>query len=774
MAQLVGNTAIDGSSARKYYYFLKLMDGSTTGGKVPTSHVALEVALETKPNLLLLTEEVDDHRNNLREIVSGIADVISARADDGKNFGTVVVAEGLLAAIPEFRTLIAELEAHFCRYYLHGNNAGVLALACSSCHSKVLPELTTWSAALFRSLPEFIQKQLLLERQSNAALQLSQLETERLMAWLVEDELKQRKKKGTFKGSFSPVCHRDPHLDKVRKRAQFQQFEDMDPRDWKDVAWAEWRKHNTMLTQDERTVDASPTSPTVKIASILKSRADEMPFGDTFSSDPDGRSRLSSKAGHEAFEASDASGSMIKVTALLRNKINYSDKMERKTNKMTDKSDSNKVPEKADSNKMTEKSQGNAASLDGAYSRSSSRANRKEVTLVDVPKPPEVKDRPAPPHPVETRYQEVAGCTGDDSTEEGRQPLKDCHGICKNWEEVYLLLAPLGADCTVAFTFYLLFFTLGVLNIITGVFALQESMRQVQEDIEQVTAILEAMDPRREVHKLGFELHRVLSLIQQMCVEQGEIKVERQEGPEEVKNNSTLREGLYEEFLKHQRDMQKRAEGRGSSSLFSGPFNFRAVMHSMRKVAPKDLWASEAGHHSTSRACAAEELYENPGPIQLSGSSASRVTKTIATRFSYLRELRGLQRHLETLSVRCRPGCDLRQVKIACQSLATLNTILDELSEHPAASPFLERAMKEAVGRVEEDVSSLEDFERAWPPPEGAVKLREQLLTIESRVRDIFKPLHLTKKKENGQDDKPEKPPRPPPWPQICLNIKMP
>lgn len=743
--------------------------------------------------------------------------------------------------------------------------------------------------------------------------------------------------------------------------------------------------------RDERTVDASPTSPTVKIASILKSRADEMPFGDTFSSDPDGRSRLSSKAGHEAFEASDASGSMIKVTALLRNKINYSDKMERKTNKMTDKSDSNKVPEKADSNKMTEKSQGNAASLDGAYSRSSSRANRKEVTLVDVPKPPEVKDRPAPPHvsslpsmphqmsedstPLAHLNPRIDGTIGAASQwkhatkklqavqvmippKKGDNPsktamasakmskkfdflransdkaLKSCPwldrvaggvGACfgeiyqvlelfrewvskleeprrtsclgqairhqafeaavlltvvansiyiayeanyhmatlgqqavefdetaveicflalftmeialrmfvhrlyffvnddwlwnlmdtgllclayvdqalllggavgkvgllrllrlarlfrivrvlrylkevrvmlvailgsflslfwallmlaviifmfaiyfmqqmttylsitpsddelwslqldyfqntgramyvllmattggKEWEEVYLLLAPLGADCTVAFTFYLLFFTLGVLNIITGVFvenasvlfkpddreALQESMRQVQEDIEQVTAILEAMDVdgsgilstrqvidamqddmfehalhtigidirmpehyfntlssvtgqeelsidefvahivqmkgsvsrpdlqtltletallQREVHKLGFELHRVLSLIQQMCVEQGEIKVERQEGPEEVKNNSTLREGLYEEFLKHQRDMQKRAEGRGSSSLFSGPFNFRAVMHSMRKVAPKDLWASEAGHHSTSR-----------------------------------------------------------------------------------------------------------------------------------------------------------------------------
>lgn len=90
--------------------------------------------------------------------------------------------------------------------------------------------------------------------------------------------------------------------------------------------------------------------------------------------------------------------------------------------------------------------------------------------------------------------------------------------------------------------------------------------------------------------------------------------------------------------------------------------------------------------------CAGQELYENPGPIQLSGPAASRVTKTIATRFSYLQQLKGLKRHLETLTSRCRPGCDLRQVKVAAQSLATLNTILDELSEHAAASPFLERA----------------------------------------------------------------------------------
>jgi len=93
-------------------------------------------------------------------------------------------------------------------------------------------------------------------------------------------------------------------------------------------------------------------------------------------------------------------------------------------------------------------------------------------------------------------------------------------------------------------------------------------------------------------------------------------------------------------------------------------------------------------------ACARDELYENPGPIQLSGASASRVTKTIATRVSYLQELKRLQRHLEALSARCRPGCDLRQVKVANQSLSTLNAILDELAEPSSASPMLERAMR--------------------------------------------------------------------------------
>jgi len=190
MSQLVGNTAVDGASARKYFYFLRIMDGFNHGGKIPTSHVALEVALQTCPNMLLLTEDVDERRQSLREVVRDIADMVVRRSKDGKNFGTVLVAEGLLAAIPEFRSLITELEA--------------MLMPCPV--EEVLEQLTHWSRALFQSLPEFLQKQMLLERQSNAALSLAHLETERLLAALVEEELKQRKKAGNFSGSFSPVC----------------------------------------------------------------------------------------------------------------------------------------------------------------------------------------------------------------------------------------------------------------------------------------------------------------------------------------------------------------------------------------------------------------------------------------------------------------------------------------------------------------------------------------------------------------------------------------
>merc|ERR1712242_227515 len=173
-----------------------IMDGASTGGKISSSHLALEVALQTKPNMLLLTEEVDAKRMSLRDLVKEIADTVELRAKAGSNFGTILVAEGLLGAIPEFRSLISELEG----------------IPMPSPVEKVLPKLSSWSRALFQSLPEFLQEQLLLERQSNAALQMSQLETERLLAELVEVELRGKKAHGTFKGSFSPVCQRNGYM----------------------------------------------------------------------------------------------------------------------------------------------------------------------------------------------------------------------------------------------------------------------------------------------------------------------------------------------------------------------------------------------------------------------------------------------------------------------------------------------------------------------------------------------------------------------------------
>jgi len=134
---------------------------------------------------------VGERRLTLPDMVKDIADIVAQRAHEGKNFGAILVAEGILAAIPEFRSLMSELEA----------------LPMASSLEETLPLLTHASRALFQSLPDFFQKQLLmLERQSNAALHLSHLETERLLAWLVREEMAQRKTQGSFSGSFTPMC----------------------------------------------------------------------------------------------------------------------------------------------------------------------------------------------------------------------------------------------------------------------------------------------------------------------------------------------------------------------------------------------------------------------------------------------------------------------------------------------------------------------------------------------------------------------------------------
>jgi len=198
VAQIVANTCTDGASARKYYYFLRCMDGSSTGLEC-TSHLAMEIALAVRPNAAFVTAEIDDKHLSLRDIVEQVADTVCLRAAAGKNFGTVVVPETLFAAVPETRMLLKELEK------------------CPSAKTleDLLPHLSDFSAALMKSFPEYIQNQLLMERQSNGMVQLSQVQTEQFLADLVGTELKKRKAtddgkapdpKKVYKGSFSPVC----------------------------------------------------------------------------------------------------------------------------------------------------------------------------------------------------------------------------------------------------------------------------------------------------------------------------------------------------------------------------------------------------------------------------------------------------------------------------------------------------------------------------------------------------------------------------------------
>mmetsp|Transcript_12000 Transcript_12000/g.15155 ORF Transcript_12000/g.15155 Transcript_12000/m.15155 type:complete len:1183 (-) Transcript_12000:326-3874(-) len=187
-SQLVGNLSIDGASARKYWYFMRVMGSSP-------SHTVLEIALQSNPNKILVTEEVAAHRQSLQDVVNELADLISTRSDSGKNFGTLLIPEGLITALPEFSVLIDEIDALY-------DSMKVQELALED----ALPRLSKWSAALLSALPSFAQQEMLVERQSDKKMQLTQVETEKLLAHFVSQELEARKEAGKFNGKFTPVC----------------------------------------------------------------------------------------------------------------------------------------------------------------------------------------------------------------------------------------------------------------------------------------------------------------------------------------------------------------------------------------------------------------------------------------------------------------------------------------------------------------------------------------------------------------------------------------
>ncbi|KAM0941547.1 putative diphosphate--fructose-6-phosphate 1-phosphotransferase [Dioscorea sansibarensis] len=185
-SQLISNVCTDALSAEKYYYFIRLM-----GRKA--SHVALECTLQSHPNLVILGEEVAASKLTLFDITKQICDAVQARAEQDKNHGVILIPEGLVETIPELYALLQEI---------HGlHSEGVSADIISS-------HLSPWASALFEFLPPFIRKQLLLHPESDDSAQLSQIETEKLLAQLVETEINKRMKEGTYKGKkFNAICH---------------------------------------------------------------------------------------------------------------------------------------------------------------------------------------------------------------------------------------------------------------------------------------------------------------------------------------------------------------------------------------------------------------------------------------------------------------------------------------------------------------------------------------------------------------------------------------
>ena len=198
-SELIGNIMRDTNSAKKYWHFIKLMGRSA-------SHIGLECALQTHPNVCLISEEVAAKKQTLKEIVTEIANVIAKRALNGEKFGVVLIPEGLIEFIPEMKTLIAELNDLLADGSETDKKFNQLVSDEEKNHF-LASKLSSESAKVFSSLPAGIAKQLTLDRDPHGNVQVSKIETEKLLIEMVEKLLAEMKKKGNYKGKFATQNH---------------------------------------------------------------------------------------------------------------------------------------------------------------------------------------------------------------------------------------------------------------------------------------------------------------------------------------------------------------------------------------------------------------------------------------------------------------------------------------------------------------------------------------------------------------------------------------
>ena len=192
-SELIGNIERDCNSARKYWHFIKVMGRSA-------SHIALECALQTQPNICLISEEVEAKKQSLDDIVTYIADVVCKRAEDGNNFGTVIIPEGLIEFIPAIKKLIAQLNDVLAQP--EAKNLGRSELI-----DFAKSHLSDSNLEVFNSLPTNVARQLALDRDPHGNVQVSLIETEKLLSTMVAQKLEKMKKEGKYVGKFAAQHH---------------------------------------------------------------------------------------------------------------------------------------------------------------------------------------------------------------------------------------------------------------------------------------------------------------------------------------------------------------------------------------------------------------------------------------------------------------------------------------------------------------------------------------------------------------------------------------
>ena len=194
-SELIGNIQRDCNSARKYWHFIKLMGRSA-------SHIALECALQTQPNICLISEEIEKKDLTLNQVVEQIAETVAYRASQGNNFGVVLIPEGLIEFIPAIGRLIQELND-----LLAAHGADYKDLDKDAQRQYILSHLSEANKATFETLPEGVARQLSLDRDPHGNVQVSLIETEKLLSEMVGDKLAQWKEEGKYTGKFSALHH---------------------------------------------------------------------------------------------------------------------------------------------------------------------------------------------------------------------------------------------------------------------------------------------------------------------------------------------------------------------------------------------------------------------------------------------------------------------------------------------------------------------------------------------------------------------------------------